>query len=182
MLFVVAVRAKAKPGGTSERLARSSRKRKPLHAWPLHYLVTPRGDFCSLLVTRLKLENRKLVSPIPIMAHNRIGTKLQTLSFGISAAATIASLVMLKAFYPSQFGGKDSEGSRKAYSWNVKRDNNLGPAPLPQEPRTEPPARHHVRIFPTYLTFTICHDCHLARGAQQHLPQRRSTPIKQSEP
>lgn len=49
-------------------------------------------------------------------------------------------MVMLKAFYPSQFGRKDNEDSRKVYSCNVKEDNNLGlPSPLPHEPCTKPP-------------------------------------------
>lgn len=39
--FVVAVRAKAKPGGTIQVC--SSRKRKPLHTRLLHYPVTTRG-------------------------------------------------------------------------------------------------------------------------------------------
>lgn len=36
---------------------------------------------------------------------------------------------MLKAFYPSQFGRKDIDDSRKVYGCNVKEDNLAPPHP-----------------------------------------------------
>lgn len=68
---------------------------------------------------------------------------------------------MLKAFYPSQFGRKDSEVSRKVYGCNVKEDNLGLPSPLPHDPSNS----HHDSISqdfsPTYLKFKIAYDCHL---------------------
>ena len=102
LLFVVAVRAKAKPGGTNKYLFVPPGKENP--STPGCYIIVTEGAFCALSVTKLKLENRKLISPIPSMAHNSTRMKFQRCA---AIAATIpASLVTLKAFYPSQFGGR----------------------------------------------------------------------------
>lgn len=85
LLFVVAVRAKAKPGGT-KYLFLQEKKTHPR----LAVIISPLQRGFLLLVTKLKLENRKLVSPIPSMAHNSVLIKFQM--FQICATANTSIL------------------------------------------------------------------------------------------
>lgn len=133
--FVVAVREKAKPGGTSKSLFLQEKKTPP------HPVATL---FCHCM---------------EICLGHEAGTRRQTTGFPISPAVpttvfewlipwhplihtndTIpASLMILKAVYPLHFGGtQGSKGnwrfSCQVYSCNVKRQDNLTPPPPTNTP------------------------------------------------
>lgn len=131
LLFCCCCKGKSKTWRNKQEVC-SSRKRKPLHAWLLHYPVTTRG---FLFITRLKLEDKTTGFPNPRhYPRHCIGIWLipRYLFIHTKNATIPASLVILKAVFPLQFGRtRGSKGqwglSCLVWSCNGKRDKQCKP-------------------------------------------------------